>query len=145
MSERSFPQTPPVVHPIHHHTAGFWALMSVCAFPLILLVLSFWHVSVLASFALAIMGTCLILCLNVLLEHGLWMFHPRWRVHFEKPDASFRLAVASGALLLLIETAMIVYFFVVPGIDATMLGFVKYRLCTNPTDQYQELCQVLDR
>ncbi len=121
----------------------FWMFASFAALPASLVYLSYQGVTALTAFLLGILATLLVLFLNVILEGSLWMFHPEWRHIFERPDASLRLVVVAGALLLIVETMAMMYLLVSPGADEAFLVLVRQHHCLVPEPHYQELCQVL--
>lgn len=121
----------------------FWMFASLAALPASLLYFSSRGVSALSSFLLGILATLLVLFLNMILEGSLWMFHAEWRHIFERPDASLRLVVVAGALLLIVETMAIMYLLVSPGADEAFLVLVRQHRCLVPEPNYQDLCQLL--
>lgn len=81
-----------------------------------------------------------ILVANRIAEQELWFFDPKWRERFEHPDVSFRLAVVTGALLLIVETTMLVLFFTDGGMDHALVSLVFARQCQNPTGVFEQFC-----
>ncbi len=128
-------------HPHHERNAQFWALVTTATFPGALLLFSSVGVSAIPSFFLAMVATLLVLVFNVALEGHIWMFHPMWAEHFERKDFSFRLAVASGALLLVVETAILAYVFFGPGVDRVFLAYLEDRYCGQSSSSTPALCE----
>ncbi len=121
----------------------FWMVASLLTLPAALIYFSALGVSAFAAFLFGLLGTILVLILNIMLEGSLWLFHSEWRHLFERPDASFRLVVVAGALLLIVETMAMMYLLVSPGADDALLVLIRQHKCLVPTPRYFELCQVL--
>ena len=134
----------PLFSVVHAHT-WFWAAASLAALPLALIYFSSRGVTAFAAFLLGLLATLLVLFLNVLMEGSLWMFQAHWPEAFARPDASLRLMVFAGALLLIVESAALMYLLVSPSADEAFLLLVRQHRCLVPTDQYRELCDVLAR
>jgi hypothetical protein len=132
--------------PPHHraHT-WFWALASIIAMPVALFYFSGAGVSAFTAFLLGLLAVLLVLVLNVLMEGSLWMFDASWHEVFSRPDASLRLVVLAGALLLIVESAAIIFLLISPTSDDAFLVFVRQHRCLVPEPRYQELCQLLTK
>lgn len=72
------------------------------------------------------------------------MFDPKWQERFEQPDFSFRLAVVTGAVLLILESAVLVLLFS-GNVERNLMGIVFERQCKNPQPHQVEFCKMLDR
>lgn len=121
----------------------FWMLASLLTLPVSLLYFSSHGVSAFVSFLLGLVGTVMVLIFNIAFEGSLWMFHSEWRHLFERPDASLRLVVVSGAILLIVETMAMMYLLVSPGSDDALLLLVRQHRCLIPEPRYLEFCQLL--
>lgn len=121
-------------------TTYFWAIASLFPLPLALLILPQYGVSAMASFGIGILGVLLILALNAVMEKRLWLQHDEWREVFARPDASLRLAVFAGALLLIVETAAMVYILLSAGADEALFRYILGRQCVNPQAFFVEVC-----
>ena len=127
-------------------SAFFWAVASIITLPLALLVFPGLGVSAAVAFLLGIAATLLVLLCNVALEGSLWMHHNGWHTTFDDPQAAHRLAVVSGAILLIVESAVIVYVLISPGVDEALLSLLLQRQCAQPTSMlFLDLCQTLLR
>ena len=121
----------------------FWMLASLLTLPVSLMYFATMGFTAMAAFGLGILGTILVLMLNVLMEGSLWMFHAEWQYVFERPDASLRLVIVAGALLLIVETMALMYLLVSPGSDDALLVVIRQHHCLVPEARYQDLCQLL--
>jgi len=130
--------------PVHAKHAIFWATVTIATFPCVLLVATSWNETAMASFLYGILATLLVLSLNGIFERHLWMFDDRWIAHFEHPEFSFRLALVSGAVLLMVETALLVFFATSSHMDRALLQLVFSRKCAQPTETYQPLCRAIE-
>ncbi len=126
-----------------HYTSYFWAMASLVPLPLCLIILPSIGLSSLASFALGLVLTGCVLAMNALVEHRVWIMHEEWHHVFSRPDASFRLAVVAGALLLIVESTVLVLLLVSPGADEAILSLVLGRQCSAPHGVFIELCAIL--
>ncbi len=88
----------------------FWLVATIIAFPFVMSVASLGGYGPLLSFIAGAVGSLLVLLLNLILEPHPWMFDSHWKHRFEDPEFSFRLAVVAGAMLLMVETTLIVFF-----------------------------------
>lgn len=119
--------------------------MTVSAFPLGMLCAMSIGASTITVFGWGILATLAVLTANALSEGQLWMFAPEWRERFEHPEFSFRLAVVSGAILLIMQTTVLVMIFMDGGLDRGMLRLVFERQCSHPKYGFSEFCDALDR
>lgn len=132
---RSFSHTP--------QTTYFWAIASLLPLPAALLVLPSFGVSAMASFGLGVLGVLTVLAMNALLEKRLWMQHDEWHEVFLRPDASLRLAVFAGAILLIVETAAMMYILLSSGADQALLEYILGRQCGQPQGVFIDVCERL--
>lgn len=135
--KRSFAKT-------RNTTSDFWAFLTVMAFPIAVLVSSGSGYTQLESFLWGMSSSVAALVANAMMERRLWMFDPKWKERFEQPDFSFRLAVVTGAILLLLESAVLVMLFS-GDVERNMIGIVFERQCRNPLPHQVEFCRFLDR
>ncbi len=125
-------------------TADFWAFMTIIAFPLAILVTAGMGFSQLGSFVWGMLASIAVLFANSITEGRLWMFDPKWKARFDQPDFSFRLAVTTGAILLLLESAVLVMLFS-GNVERNLMGIVFERTCRDPEPHEVEFCRYLDR
>ncbi|KAA0206612.1 hypothetical protein EDM68_01925 [Candidatus Uhrbacteria bacterium] len=125
-------------------TADFWAFLTITAFPLAILVTSAMGFSQLGSFVWGMLASLAVLFANSMAEGRLWMFDPKWKARFDQPDFSFRLAVTTGAILLLLESAVLVMLFT-GNVERNLMSIVFERTCRNPDPHQIEFCRYLDR
>jgi hypothetical protein len=131
--------------PLVKKTNGdFWAYTTIVAFPTAMLVAGYFGAGLIETFLWGIAASCAALIANTITEGRLWMFEEKWSERFERPDFSFRLAVVTGALLLILESAVLVMLFT-GGVERNMLSFVFDRHCRPPSPEYADFCNVLDR
>lgn len=128
----------------HAHT-WFWAIASLLALPASLIYFSSQGVTAFTAFFLGILATLLVLLLNVIMEGSLWMFQAHWHEAFSRPDASLRLVILAGALLLIVESLAIMYLLVSPSADDALLEMIRQHRCLVPTPQYAEFCELMTR
>jgi hypothetical protein len=130
--------------PLVHKTNGdFWAFTTVIAFPVAMLAASAMGIGEAGAFGWGVLASCGALLANTLAEERLWMFDEKWSQRFDHPDFSFRLALVTGALLLILESAVLVMLFT-GGVERNMLGLVFDRHCHPASAEYAEFCAVLD-
>ncbi len=98
------------VHARHPHSHKFWMITTLGAFPVALTFTTALGWGAALSFVAGAVSSLLVLLLNGLLEHELWMLDVHWKVRFEDPDFSHRLLVIAGALLLVVETSFFLLF-----------------------------------
>lgn len=120
--------------------ADFWALVTILAFPIAMLVSAAMGATPISAFLFGAIGSIAALTANAVTDGQLWMFAPHWQERFEQPEFSFRLAVVSGAILLLVETVFLVMLFTGAGIDRSLLNLVFQRQCRGPAAPI-EFCQ----
>jgi hypothetical protein len=124
--------------------SDFWAFATVMAFPTAVLTASAFGVPHTEAFFWGISSSLAALFCNTMTERRLWMFDPKWQQRFEQPDFSFRLAVVTGAILLILESAVLVLLFS-GNVERNLMGIVFERQCRNPQPHQVEFCKVLDR
>lgn len=124
--------------------ADFWAFTTILAFPIAMLASAGLGATPISAFLFGALGSLAALTANAVTEGQLWMFAPHWQTRFEHPEFSFKLAVVSGAILLLVETVFIVMLFTGAGLDRSMLNFVFQRQCQGPAAPI-EFCQAAER
>lgn len=120
--------------------ADFWAFMTIAAFPVAMLFASSLGATPFGAFLYGAYGSIAILVANQITDGRLWMFAPQWRRRFDHPEFSFRLAVISGTVLLLLETALIVFLFTGAGLDKTVLAMIFDRHCAVPDARLFDFC-----
>lgn len=121
----------------------FWAFASLSTLPLALLVFTAIGLTAFSSFALGLLATLLVLTLNVFIEGSLWISREHWREVFESPEASLRLAMIAGALLLIVESAAMFYLVASPGSDELLLKLIEQRQCINPQGIFIDVCRAI--
>lgn len=127
----------------HRHTANFWAVITLLAFPVTMFVSTRLGVHGGSSFLLGLLASFGVICLDAILEDRLWFYDPRWKARLESPDFSFRLAVVCGLLFFLMETALLFVFFSSPGLDRSLLSLVLSRECVQPKGDFVQICSGL--
>lgn len=127
----------------HHLTSNFWAFATILALPVTMFAANSAGASYVASFFAGIIGVLFVLSLDACLETKLWLFTPEWRARFESPDFSFRLAVSSGVIFLMLETILLFMFFTSPSMDRSLVELVFARQCGNPQGDFVQICHAL--
>lgn len=131
--------------PLVRKTNGdFWAFTTVIAFPVAMLAAGSLGFGSIGSFAWGMAASCAALLANTIAEERLWMFDEKWSERFDRPDFAFRLAIVTGAVLLILESAVLVMLFT-GGAERNMIGLVFDRHCNPPHPEYAEFCSMLDR
>ncbi len=82
------------------------------------------------------------LVVDAFVERRLWMFERPWRERFESPDFYFRLALVTGAVLLILETSLFVFFFIDGTFDRSLVRTIYLRQCSLGRVT-GEVCQLL--
>lgn len=121
----------------------FWAAATLVSFPLVLLIAARIGLEPLSAFLLGIGATFLTITVGFVLEGRIWMMDPACVRLFAHPEFSFRLAVLSGILLLLSETALLIFFLTSPNLDRALVNLVFNRQCAQPAIGSAHLCQAL--
>lgn len=119
--------------------------MTIAAFPVGMLCAMSVGASTVGVFLWGMLSTIAVLTANAVCENRLWMFSPEWKARFDHPEFSFRLAVVSGALLLVLQTSVLVMLFADGGFDRGMLRLVFQRQCLTPHYGFDEFCYALDK
>ena len=131
--------------PLVEKTNGdFWAFTTVLAFPVAMLVAGSLGVGQVGVFAWGIAASSAALLANTIAEERLWMFDEKWSTRFDHPEFAFRLAIITGVILLILESAVLVMLFS-GGAERNMLGLVFQRHCEPASPEYQDFCAMLDR
>lgn len=130
---------------LHESEADFWAFLTIAAFPLAMLIASSYGATPISSFLFGAYGSLAILVANYIADGKLWMFSPQWQKRFDHPEFSFRLAVISGAILLILETVLIVMLLTDSGMDRALLSMVFERQCDLPSHEVKAFCKEAGR
>ena len=125
----------------HEPEADFWAFLTIAAFPLAMLIASSYNATPIGAFMYGAYGSLAILVANYVTDGKLWMFAPQWQKRFDHPDFSFRLAIISGAILLILETVLIVFLITDSSMDKTLLSMIFNRQCYHPDASILEFCR----
>jgi hypothetical protein len=128
-----------------HDSPDFWAFTTILIFPIAMLGALSFGLSSMDAFGLGVFASLAALVANGAVEKRLWMFHPKWQDRFEAPDFSFRLAVVTGAILLIVQSSLLVFIFTEPSFDRSMLRLVFDRQCSDPQYGFGEFCKGLER
>lgn len=140
----------PIKHDPDHHfgmskkSASFWAVMTVMAFPVGILAAGSANASPWQSFATGAAACFAVLFANAAADRRLWMFHPDWKAKFDHPEFSYRLAIFSGAMLLIVQTIFLVFVLFGATGNRSMLKLVFDRECMTPRYGFEAFCQSLD-
>lgn len=113
------------------------------AFPIAILTTSSLGFTNFQAFLWGMLSSIAALVANAVVEGHLWMFDPKWKAKFDQPDFSFRLAVTTGAVLLLLESAVLVMLFS-GNVERNLMGIVFERTCRQPEPHQIEFCRFLD-
>lgn len=131
-------------HRIAYSThATFWSIATLVAFPAVMLTFSSSGFSALSAFIYGLLASLGVVVMNGLMERHLWMFDPIWRERFEHPDFGHRVAVMCGALLLVLESAFLIFILTNPALDRLLLTVVERRQCATAERQASDVCLVL--
>lgn len=128
---------------MRHSMSDTWAFLTIVAFPVAMLLSSNFGATPIVSFLCGMGGSVAMLIANVIVDRKLWMFEPKWRARFEQPDFAFRLALISGAILLILETALVVMFFTDGRLDHSLVNLVFSRQCHPPQEGFEQFCASL--
>ena len=129
----------------HPRSEHFWAFTTILIFPIALLGGLTFGFSSIESFGLGVFATLAALVANAICERRLWMFHPGWQERFESSDFTFRLAIVTGAILLIVQSSLLVFIFTEPSFDRSMLRLVFDRQCAEPKLGFDEFCKGLEK
>lgn len=124
------------------NVSDIWAVLTIAAFPIVMAAATRFGASFAMSFFLGMLGSIAVLVVDGVTEPRLWMFETKWREKFESTDFSFRLAVISGAVLLILETSLFVVFFLDGSLDRSMFSLILGRQCQHPVSGFQDICRL---
>lgn len=125
-------------------TSDFWAALTLLSFPTASFIATYFGSNAISSFFWGMGASLSMMVANILAEDRLWMFAPKWRTRFEHPEFAFRLALITGALLLILESFLLVTFFTEGSLDQSLINLVFSRQCQSPTPVFSEFCQTLE-
>lgn len=128
-----------------HDSPDFWAFITILIFPVAMLGALAFGFSSTSAFLMGIYASLAALVANAIVEKHLWMFHHKWKDRLEAPDFSFRLAVVTGAILLVVQSSLLVFIFTEPSFDRSMLRLVFDRQCSHAQYGFGEFCAGLER
>lgn len=140
----------PTQHDVDHHfgmskkSTTFWAVLTIIAFPIGLLAAGAANASSLQAFITGVIACFAVLFANAAADGRLWMFHPSWKERFDHPEFSYRLAIFSGAVLLMIQTIFLVFVLFGSTGNKAMLMLVFERECMAPRYGIEVFCQSLE-
>ena len=126
-------------------TSDFWAFLSICSFPAGMIIANVLGYGPMASLAFGALASLAAVIVNVLTETRLWMFHPDWRARFEHPDFSFRIAVVTGAILLILQTGLIVMVATDTSLDQALMRVILNRQCVRQSTVFKPFCDVVQQ
>lgn len=127
------------------NTSDFWAFLTICAFPLGMIIADGFGVGAFGSLAWGAIGSFAVLVVNIITETRLWMFDPNWRARFEHPDFSFRIAVITGAVLLILQTSLVVLVATDGMLDKGLMNLIMRRQCAQPAPGFQQFCEIFSQ
>ncbi len=142
---RSVTPTSPPTSVRRWETSDFWAFLTFLAFPIGSGIAHGFDLTPISAFGVGMGSSLTIILANVLAEGRLWMFAPKWQARFQHPEFSFRLALVTGALLLIVETLLFVLFFTEGSLDEQLIRLVFARQCQAPSPAFLEFCDALSR
>lgn len=106
-----------------------WAVLTILAFPIVLLAGEIFGFSWAVSFGLALLASFLILCLEGLTRKRSWLFEKPFEDLLGQPDLSLRLIVFVGALLLILESALILIIATNEDFTEQLVELTLYKQC----------------
>ncbi len=120
-----------------------WAFLTIIAFPIVLISADILDVSGILPFIFAIVATLLILTLEVAITGRLWMFEDKFINRIGDPEMHIRLLIFVGAMLLILESALILLAATDRRIDPLLLQMIVNKQCSAPRglDDGQSLCR----
>jgi len=129
----------------HRGTPGFWAALTILAFPVVLLSTDLLGLSGLWPFALAILASLAILALEILVRGRMWMFEEEYAERLHHPRTPIRIILVAAGVVLILETALILAVAVDRRTNDALLGLVLRKECrVAETDAFaQSLCRFL--
>ncbi len=125
--------------------SDFWAFVSICSFPAGMVLASLLGYGTLGSLAWGAVASLSAVIVNVITESKLWIFENKWRQRFEHPEFAFRLAVITGAILLILHTGIIMMVLTDGALDRSLMELIIKRQCVQPNDLFMDLCTYFGR
>lgn len=121
-----------------------WAVISVIAFPVVLLAAQGLGAPGLWPIVWAASATLLVLLCEVMARGRLWISEPNLAEFISHPETPIRLLIFSGAILLILETALIFLVATNRRMDDGLIGLVMRKQCSAEYDKTaRSLCGYL--
>ncbi len=122
-----------------------WAFLTIVTFPIVLISADILDVRGALPFIFAIVATLLILTLEVAVTRRLWMFEDKFINRIGDPEMHIRLLIFVGAMLLILESALILITATDRRMDPLLLQMIVNKQCSAPRglDGGQSLCRDL--
>ncbi len=124
---------------------SIWAVLTLLAFPIVLVTTNMLGVQGLRPFWYALIATFVVLLLEALVRGRLWPFEDGFIESIGHPETPFRIFVFLGSLLLLIETVFIFSILTDKNLDQALVRLVAQKNCTATveTQGQKDVCRLL--
>lgn len=125
--------------------SALWAFISIIAFPIVLISADILEVGGLLPFIFAMVATLVILTLEAGITGKLWMFEDKFINRIGDPEMHVRLLIFVGAMLLILESALLFMAATDRRMDPLLLQMIVNKQCSAPRglDDGQSLCRDL--
>ena len=112
-----------------------WAVLTIAAFPIVLLSTDALGVRGLWTFLIALLATAGVVLIEALVRGKIWAFESGFVEHIGHPETPIRLVVFIAACLLILETTFLFILSVDRRYDAGLLSWIKHRQCASSSDR----------
>ncbi len=121
--------------------AAIWAALTIAAFPLVALSMSWMGIHPLVSFLLGALASLLVLLVEGMFRRRLWISEPAIAHVLGDPMLGYRMLIVLGIILLVFETFLLAGFLTNPSFDKPIVRFILNRQCVQPENAlFARLC-----
>jgi len=127
--------------------AALWATLTIAAFPITTLSLSWVGIDPFRSFVAGAAASLLVLLIEASIRRRWWFSDPAIQEHLAHPQFAMRLLVVLGMLVLIFQTTVLTGFLVTRSMDGNVVRWILARQCTGvPTDAaFFQLCRAIEK
>jgi hypothetical protein len=125
--------------------AALWATLTVVAFPIVTLSLSWVGVDPFRSFVAGAAASLLVLIIEAIVRRRWWFSDPSIAQVISHPQTATRLLIVAGVLVLIFQTLVLAGFITNRGMDGNVARMILQRQCADPTEAlFIRLCRVAE-
>ncbi|MCI0479292.1 hypothetical protein L0Y59_02000 [Candidatus Uhrbacteria bacterium] len=125
---------------------NLWAFLTLATFPVVLIATDMIGLDGIWPFVYAALATLIVLALEGVIRGRLWPFEPHFAETLGHPDTPIRIILFLGAILLVLETALIALFAFDRKANLALLGLVARTQCAAWNDPVSSaVCRRLEK